>query len=151
MTPTASPKSRVPARLVMTLAAWLVAFLTVTALLELSGDELATLPLPVRALVISGVLVTLMANVVMPLLNSAIARTRPGHERLDPAQARRGRDAWPGGVNGSRRVGPLRCWDDDRGPIDRLRPEGVSRVSVVAFLQREGAGSDDRPDGNRDR
>jgi antibiotic biosynthesis monooxygenase (ABM) superfamily enzyme len=76
MTPTASPKPRVPARLVMTLAAWLVAFLTVTGMLELFGDELASLPLPVRALVISGVLVTLMANVVMPLLSSAIARAR---------------------------------------------------------------------------
>jgi antibiotic biosynthesis monooxygenase (ABM) superfamily enzyme len=75
MTPPASPKPRVPDRLVMTLAAWLVAFLTVTALLELFGDELASLPLPVRALVISGVLVTLMANVVMPVLNSAIARS----------------------------------------------------------------------------
>jgi antibiotic biosynthesis monooxygenase (ABM) superfamily enzyme len=82
MTPTASPKPRVPARVVMTLASWLVAFLTVTALLELFGDELASLPLPVRALVISGVLVTLMANVVMPLLNSAIARARP--PRGDP-------------------------------------------------------------------
>ena len=75
MTPIASPKPRLPARLEMTLAAWLVAFLTVTALLELFGDELASLPLALRALVISGVLVTLMANVVMPLLNSAIART----------------------------------------------------------------------------
>jgi antibiotic biosynthesis monooxygenase (ABM) superfamily enzyme len=77
MTPTASPKPRVPARLALTLAAWLVAFLTVTALLELFGDALASLPLPVRALVISGVLVTLMTNVVMPLLHSAIARPRP--------------------------------------------------------------------------
>ena len=77
MTPTASSKPRVPTRVVMTLAAWLVAFLIVTTLLELFGDALASLPLPVRALVISGVLVTLMANVVMPLLNSAIARARP--------------------------------------------------------------------------
>jgi antibiotic biosynthesis monooxygenase (ABM) superfamily enzyme len=77
MTPTAAPKPRVPTRLVMTLAAWLVAFLIVTSLLELFGDALASLPLPVRALVISGVLVTLMTNVVMPLLHSAIARPRP--------------------------------------------------------------------------
>jgi antibiotic biosynthesis monooxygenase (ABM) superfamily enzyme len=77
MTPTASPKPDLPARLVITLAAWLVAFLTVTALLELFGDELASLPLALRALVISGVLVTLMANVVMPVLSSTIARTRP--------------------------------------------------------------------------
>jgi antibiotic biosynthesis monooxygenase (ABM) superfamily enzyme len=75
MTPIARPKPRVQARLVMTLAAWLVAFLTVTALLQLFGDELASLPLGLRALVISGVLVTLMTNVVMPLLNAAIART----------------------------------------------------------------------------
>jgi antibiotic biosynthesis monooxygenase (ABM) superfamily enzyme len=73
MTPTASPKPRVPARVVMTLAAWLVAFVTVTTLLELLGDQLASLPLPVRALVISGILVTLMANVVMPFLSSALA------------------------------------------------------------------------------
>ena len=58
----------------MTLAAWLVAFLTVTALLEFFGEQLASLPLALRALVMSGVLVTLMANVVMPLLNSALAR-----------------------------------------------------------------------------
>jgi antibiotic biosynthesis monooxygenase (ABM) superfamily enzyme len=78
MSPTANPKSTLPARLVITLAAWVIAFLSVTALLELFGDELASLPLAPRALVISGVLVSLMANVVMPVLHSAIARTRLG-------------------------------------------------------------------------
>jgi antibiotic biosynthesis monooxygenase (ABM) superfamily enzyme len=61
-------------RLKTTLAAWLVAFLTVTILLTLFGDQLGSLPLPLRALVISGVLVTLMVNLVMPVLSAAIAR-----------------------------------------------------------------------------
>jgi hypothetical protein len=46
-------------------------------------------------------------------------------------------------------VGPLRSWDEDRGPIDSFWAVGVARATVVAFLQREGAGSDDRSDGNR--
>jgi hypothetical protein len=74
------------ARLVMTLAAWLVAFLIATALLRLFGDELGSLPLELRALVISGVLVALMANLVMPALGAAIARWMSGGP---PAQVRR--------------------------------------------------------------
>ena len=62
------------AMVLMTLGAWLVAFVVVLALLTLLGDELKSLPLAWRALVISGVLVTLMANLVMPVLNMAIAR-----------------------------------------------------------------------------
>ena len=62
------------AAVAMTLAGWLVAFGIVTALLTLFGDELGSLPLAPRALVISGVLVTLMVNLVMPVLNAAIAR-----------------------------------------------------------------------------
>jgi antibiotic biosynthesis monooxygenase (ABM) superfamily enzyme len=57
-----------------TLGAWLVAFLVVTALLTLFGDELASLPLALRALVISGFLVGLMVNLVMPVLSNAVAR-----------------------------------------------------------------------------
>lgn len=45
------------ARLTTTPAAWLVAFVTVMALLTVLGDELASLPLPLGALVISGLLV----------------------------------------------------------------------------------------------
>jgi antibiotic biosynthesis monooxygenase (ABM) superfamily enzyme len=54
------------ARLATTLAAWLVAFLLVLALLSVLGDELGSLPLAVRALVISGVVVTMMTGLVMP-------------------------------------------------------------------------------------
>jgi antibiotic biosynthesis monooxygenase (ABM) superfamily enzyme len=66
------------AQMVMTLGAWLVAYVIVLALLTLLGDELESLPLALRALVISGVLVSLMANLVMPVLNVAIARWLTG-------------------------------------------------------------------------
>jgi antibiotic biosynthesis monooxygenase (ABM) superfamily enzyme len=59
-------------RVATTLAAWLVAFVVVTSLLTLFGDELGSLPPALRALVISGVLVTLMVNLVMPVLGQAL-------------------------------------------------------------------------------
>jgi antibiotic biosynthesis monooxygenase (ABM) superfamily enzyme len=62
------------APLLATLAAWLTAFLVVLALLTLLGDELRSLPLALRALVMSGVLVALMANLVMPIVTGAVAR-----------------------------------------------------------------------------
>lgn len=61
-------------RLATTLAAWLAAFLVVMALFSLLGDQLGSLPLAVRALAISGVLVTVMVNLVMPPLGRLIAR-----------------------------------------------------------------------------
>jgi antibiotic biosynthesis monooxygenase (ABM) superfamily enzyme len=69
------------APVVTTLAAWLVAFLVVTMLLTLFGDELGSLPLALRALVMSGVLVALMANLVMPVVSAAIARWLAGSPR----------------------------------------------------------------------
>ena len=65
------------ARAAATLAAWLVAFGAVIALLTLFGGELGSLPLALRALVLSGVLVALMANLVMPVLSVAVARWLP--------------------------------------------------------------------------
>jgi antibiotic biosynthesis monooxygenase (ABM) superfamily enzyme len=61
-----------PVRVATTLVAWLVAFVVVTSLLTLFGDELGSLPPALRALVISGVLVTLMVNLVMPVLGQAL-------------------------------------------------------------------------------
>ena len=69
---------RWPAAVATTLGAWLVAFLVVTALLSAFRDELGSLPLALRALVISGVLVALMVNIVMPVLSSAVARRAGG-------------------------------------------------------------------------
>jgi antibiotic biosynthesis monooxygenase (ABM) superfamily enzyme len=72
------------APVVTTLGAWLVAFLVVTALLTLFGDELESL----RALVISGLLVALMVNLVMPTLSAALARWLAGRPRMRLKRAR---------------------------------------------------------------
>ena len=72
----------------MTLAAWLIAFGVVMALLTFLGDELQSLPLALRALVISGVLVSLMANLVMPVLSVAIARWLSGGPMSGPPPER---------------------------------------------------------------
>jgi antibiotic biosynthesis monooxygenase (ABM) superfamily enzyme len=71
-----------------TLGAWLVAFLAVTALLALFGDELGSLPLAPRALVISGLLVALMVNLVMPVLSAGLARWLAGPRRTRLKRAR---------------------------------------------------------------
>jgi antibiotic biosynthesis monooxygenase (ABM) superfamily enzyme len=67
--------------LVMTLAAWLAAFAIVTTLLSLFGDRLATLPLAVRALVISGVVVIAMTRLVQPALSAAARRWSAGRHQ----------------------------------------------------------------------
>jgi len=56
------------------------------ALLTLLGDELGSLPLGLRALVISGVLVAVMVNLVMPVLSGAAARWESGAAADVPAQ-----------------------------------------------------------------
>jgi hypothetical protein len=78
-----------------TLGAWLVAFLVVTALLTVFGDQLGSLSLTLRALVISGVLVALMVNLVMPVLSVAVARFLAGPlaTRLQGARPRRAPEA----------------------------------------------------------
>jgi antibiotic biosynthesis monooxygenase (ABM) superfamily enzyme len=84
------------AQVAMTLGAWLVAFGVVLTLLALFGDELKSLPLPLRALVISGVLVALMINLVMPVLNAVIERwlsgrpisQQPRERTMPPAEVR---------------------------------------------------------------
>jgi hypothetical protein len=75
-------------RAATTLAVWVVAFSVVTALLTLFGAELRSLPLALRALVLSGVLAALMANLVMPMLSVAAAAARQGALRArDPGTA----------------------------------------------------------------
>ncbi|MEV4001163.1 hypothetical protein [Actinomadura sp. NPDC049753] len=86
----------VRARLAMTLVAWLAAFAVVMALLALFGDLLAALPMAARAAVISGVLVTVMVNVVMPRLSTVITRwagaPRPGPAPTGRTAGRSGQD-----------------------------------------------------------
>ena len=86
--PSGPPRWLAP--LVTTLVSWLVAFLAVTALLTLFGDELGSMPLAVRALVISGLLVALMVNLVMPVLSAGLARWLAGPRRTRPQRARLG-------------------------------------------------------------
>jgi antibiotic biosynthesis monooxygenase (ABM) superfamily enzyme len=61
-------------RLAVVLAAWLAALLLVMTILSVFKHQLATLPLAVRALVISGPQVVVMSLFVMPALNEAAAR-----------------------------------------------------------------------------
>jgi antibiotic biosynthesis monooxygenase (ABM) superfamily enzyme len=89
-TPTPAPARPWLAPIVTTLVAWLVAFLVVTALLTVFGDELGSLPLALRALVISGVLVALMVNLVMPVLSAAVARGRSARPRRAAPRGDRG-------------------------------------------------------------
>ena len=67
----------------MTLVVWLVAFAIVTTLLSVFGRQLGSLPLAIRALVISGVLVTVMTRLVMPAFDAVARRwlTRPSRRR----------------------------------------------------------------------
>jgi antibiotic biosynthesis monooxygenase (ABM) superfamily enzyme len=88
-TPSRPPRWLAP--VVMTLGAWLVAWLVVAGLLTYFGKQLASLPLGVRALVMSGLLVALMVNLVMPVLGAGLARllARPPRPRLPRREARR--------------------------------------------------------------
>jgi antibiotic biosynthesis monooxygenase (ABM) superfamily enzyme len=59
----------VKTRVTFVLLAWLAAFTIVMALFLAFGTELQELPLPLRALTISGVLVLSMTQIVIPLIN----------------------------------------------------------------------------------
>jgi antibiotic biosynthesis monooxygenase (ABM) superfamily enzyme len=78
-----------------------VAWVVVVALLSVLGHQLGQLPLALRALAISGVLVALMANLVMPLLGQAAERWL----------TRRALSGWRSGERGSPAPGDAR----DRG------------------------------------
>lgn len=76
---------------VTTLVAWSAAFAVVMVLLVSFGPQIASLPVAIRAMLISGAVVIVMVNLVMPVLNRTIARwlagTRP---QLRRHQARAG-------------------------------------------------------------
>jgi antibiotic biosynthesis monooxygenase (ABM) superfamily enzyme len=65
-------------RLVMALLAWPVAFGLVLTLLTVFKHQLASMPLALRALVLSGALISVMATVVMPLLTVAVSHRLHG-------------------------------------------------------------------------
>ena len=57
------------ARVTFVLLSWLAAFVIVMALFLAVGGTLEDLPLPLRALVISGVLVVAMTQLAIPLIS----------------------------------------------------------------------------------
>jgi antibiotic biosynthesis monooxygenase (ABM) superfamily enzyme len=65
------------ARVTFLLLSWLAAFLIVMALFLVAGGTLTDLPLPLRALTISGVLVVSMTQLAIPLINRFL-RARGG-------------------------------------------------------------------------
>jgi antibiotic biosynthesis monooxygenase (ABM) superfamily enzyme len=62
------------ARLTFLLLAWLSAFVIVTVLFLALGTHLTQRPLVVRALIVSGVLVVMMTQIVLPLINRVLRR-----------------------------------------------------------------------------
>jgi antibiotic biosynthesis monooxygenase (ABM) superfamily enzyme len=70
----ASLVQRLIRRIVTTLIVWAAAFLVVSLVFVLGGETLANAPGPVRALVVSGILVVLMVNLLMPVLGRLIGR-----------------------------------------------------------------------------
>ena len=73
----------------MALLAWPIAFGLVLTLLTVFKQQLASMPLAPRALVISAVLVSVMATVVMPLLTVAVSRGQIALPRVTPRARRR--------------------------------------------------------------
>jgi hypothetical protein len=82
------------ARAMTTVAAWLAVFLILTVLFSVFGEELESLPLTVRALVISGAVVGLMINVVMPRVNRVVSRLAQPRPRT-PINERDARSSLP--------------------------------------------------------
>jgi antibiotic biosynthesis monooxygenase (ABM) superfamily enzyme len=73
-------------RMVTTLAGWAVAYLVVMALLTVLGRPLAALPVALRAAVISGTMIAVMVNLVMPALSRIIPRWLAGPSPTSPAK-----------------------------------------------------------------
>lgn len=69
-----APTSSLIRRAATTLAAWLAAYVVVTAVVTAGGATLARAPRSLQTLVISGVLVILMVNVVMPAIGATMTR-----------------------------------------------------------------------------
>jgi antibiotic biosynthesis monooxygenase (ABM) superfamily enzyme len=64
-------------RVVTTLIVWIAAYAIVGALFLVAGGALERAPIPLRLLIISGVLVITMVNVLMPWLNRLLIRLFP--------------------------------------------------------------------------
>lgn len=74
-----------PPRYKQALVVWLAIYPTITLLQLTFGSTLAQLPIPLRTLVLTGVLVPLMVFVLVPTLNRLLARwLKPAGEASAP-------------------------------------------------------------------
>lgn len=62
------------ARVITTLLAWGAVYALLLTVFAVIGNRLESLPFPVRLLVVSGILVALMANIVMPVVTRLVHR-----------------------------------------------------------------------------
>jgi antibiotic biosynthesis monooxygenase (ABM) superfamily enzyme len=69
-----SRRHRIARSGVTTLVAWIAAYAIVNAVTAAGGEVLAAASAPVRMLVVSGVLVVVMVNGLMPVLAGLVAR-----------------------------------------------------------------------------
>jgi hypothetical protein len=86
----ARPGDGLGAKLVTTGMAWLVVYLLLLTLFSIFEDQLAALTLPVRLLVVSGVLVTVMANLVMPMVMRIVGGWIGRRSNTRPARVTKG-------------------------------------------------------------
>jgi hypothetical protein len=85
----ARPGDGLGAKLITTGVAWLVVYLLLLTLFSIFEDQLAALTLPVRLLVVSGFLVTFMANLLMPMVMRIVGAGIGRRSILRPAHASR--------------------------------------------------------------
>jgi antibiotic biosynthesis monooxygenase (ABM) superfamily enzyme len=80
------------AKLVTTGMAWLVVYLLLLTLFSIFEDQRAALTLPIRLLVVSGVLVACMANLVVPIVTRIVGAWISRRSIPRPAGANGARD-----------------------------------------------------------
>lgn len=113
--------------LVITLAAWMVAFVVVLVLLTVLGGPIAALPVALRALVLSGVVVVVMINLVMPVLSKTIMRwlADPGTGARDATRQLLKRSRHMNDNDNKRGSGPVDAPGRPTNPDARVRPRHV--------------------------
>jgi hypothetical protein len=121
------------AKLVTTGMAWLVVYLLLLTLFSIFEDQLAALTLPVRLLVVSGVLVTVMANLVMPMVMRIVgawlgrrSNTRPAHVTKGDTRSTRTRRSSERDVAQRRATQAIRRTNAEGRPVDLARWDVVN-------------------------
>jgi hypothetical protein len=121
------------AKLVTTGMAWLVVYLLLLTLFSIFEDQLEALTLPVRLLVVSGVLVTVMANLVMPMVKRIVgawlgrrSNTRPARVTKGDTRSTRTRRSSERDVAQRRATQAIRRTNAEGRPVDLARWDVVN-------------------------